>query len=125
MRREPEQIEQFIETIFPSQDPKVLELAQKDVKVSEKPGMDTSEAVVLILAVLAMFLFLGGLMVSRKDGPLRPMILQANVSVDWSRVAHGCQVQPLLQQYRRRRQAVATTVRSPGALIRMDTFDTL
>ncbi|TLD25264.1 hypothetical protein PspLS_05603 [Pyricularia sp. CBS 133598] len=56
-------IEQFIETIFPSQDPKVLELAQKDIKMSEKPGMDTSEAVVLILAVLAMFVFLGGLMV--------------------------------------------------------------
>lgn len=57
-----QQIEQFIESIFPTQDIKKLE-AEKNATRTPTPSMETSEAVFLILAVLGVLLLIGGLMV--------------------------------------------------------------
>ncbi|KAM7191133.1 putative squalene synthase [Naviculisporaceae sp. PSN 640] len=54
-------IEQFIETIFPTQDPKKIAV-QKQPTV-EEPSMDTKEAIFLILTILAVLGSVGGLMV--------------------------------------------------------------
>ncbi|KAM7191907.1 putative squalene synthase [Rhypophila sp. PSN 637] len=54
-------IEQFIETIFPTQDPKKPGV-QKQPTV-EEPSMDTKEALFLILTILAVLGTVGGLMV--------------------------------------------------------------
>ena len=56
------QVEQFIESIFPTQDIKKLE-AEKKLTDRQEPGMDTSEAVFLIVAVVGVLLLIGGLMV--------------------------------------------------------------
>jgi len=54
------QIEQFIETLFPSQESKQLHAEQKK---KDEPTMDTTEALLLIGAVTLVLLFIGGLMV--------------------------------------------------------------
>ncbi|KAK3940021.1 isoprenoid synthase domain-containing protein [Diplogelasinospora grovesii] len=57
-------IEQFIESIFPTQDPKKIAAGVKNANPATKdPGMDTSEALFLILAVLVVLGLVGGLMV--------------------------------------------------------------
>ncbi|KAK3322035.1 farnesyl-diphosphate farnesyl transferase [Apodospora peruviana] len=56
-------IEQFIESIFPTQDPKKITAAQAAQKAGEEPTMDTKEAFFLILAVLGVLGLVGGLMV--------------------------------------------------------------
>lgn len=58
-------IEQFIETIFPSQDPKVLALEKKGGKSMDKqPAMDASEAFWLLAAVVGTLFLIGGSMVA-------------------------------------------------------------
>lgn len=56
------QIEQFIETLFPKQDPKKLALTQSQ-KENKEPGMDAGEAVVLFGVVIAALVCISGLMV--------------------------------------------------------------
>ncbi|KAJ9150333.1 Farnesyl-diphosphate farnesyl transferase [Pleurostoma richardsiae] len=56
-------IEQFIEGIFPTQNIKEITAAQELKKKEEGPGMDTSETLFLILAVLIVLFVVGGLMI--------------------------------------------------------------
>jgi hypothetical protein len=56
------QIEQFIESIFPTQDPKKIAAAKKSTP--EAPGMDSWEAVFLVLSALSTLVLMGLLMVS-------------------------------------------------------------
>jgi farnesyl-diphosphate farnesyltransferase len=56
------QIEQFIETLFPKQDPKKLALTQSQ-KENKEPGMDAGEAAVLFGVVIAALVCISGLMV--------------------------------------------------------------
>ena len=54
------QIDQFIETLFPSQESKQLHAEQKK---RDEPSMDTTEALMLIGAVMLVLLSIGALMV--------------------------------------------------------------
>ncbi len=56
-----QQIEQFIESIFPTQDPKKIAAGQEAAK--GQPGMDTVEAFFLILSALSTLVLIGLLMV--------------------------------------------------------------
>jgi len=56
------QIEQFIETLYPSQNVKLLQAGQK--QRDGEATMDTMEAVWLIVAILVVFAIIGGLMAS-------------------------------------------------------------
>lgn len=58
----PLQIEQFIETLFPRQDPKKLAL-ENNQRQNKEPTMDPGEAVVLFGVVIASLLCISGLMV--------------------------------------------------------------
>lgn len=62
------QIEQFIETLFPKQDPKKLTLTQAQAQ-NKEPTMDAGEAVVLFGVVIAALVCISGLMVRN---PLAP-----------------------------------------------------
>jgi len=53
-------IEQFIETIFPTQDPKKLAMANK---VNLQPGMDGLETFFLVASVMAILILMGSFMV--------------------------------------------------------------
>jgi farnesyl-diphosphate farnesyltransferase len=55
------QIEQFIETLFPKQDPKKLTLTQNQAQ-NKEPTMDAGEAVVLFGVVIAALVCISGLM---------------------------------------------------------------
>ncbi|KAL1851297.1 hypothetical protein VTK73DRAFT_9462 [Phialemonium thermophilum] len=58
-------IEQFIESIFPTQDPKTIAAGQAPNAgaQNDQPGMDSREAFTLVLAVIGVLLLMGGLMV--------------------------------------------------------------
>ncbi|CAM1504700.1 Fc.00g022910.m01.CDS01 [Cosmosporella sp. VM-42] len=55
-------IEQFIETLFPRQDPKKLSVENKQ-KENKEPTMDPGEAVVLFGVVIVSLLFISGIMI--------------------------------------------------------------
>jgi len=66
------QIEQFIESIFPTQDPKKI-AAEKAGAAKNEPAMNTTEAFMLILSALSTLVLIGLLMV-RGPPPLYPML---------------------------------------------------
>lgn len=57
------QIEQFIESLFPKQDPKKLAQEAKE-KQTQEPGLTTSETAIMIAVVLGVLLTMTGVMVS-------------------------------------------------------------
>lgn len=64
------QIEQFIESIFPTQDPKKIAAGQAVANANnEMPGMDTGEAIMLVLSALSTLVLIGLLMVSPPPNP--------------------------------------------------------
>ncbi|KAG7284057.1 Delta(24)-sterol C-methyltransferase [Staphylotrichum longicolle] len=52
-------IEQFIESIFPTQDPKKIAAGAQAAATPEGPGMDTGEAIMLVLSALATLVLIG------------------------------------------------------------------
>lgn len=60
----PLQIEQFIESIFPTQDPKKIALTQvQNTNAESVNTMDTGETTFLVASVLGVLFVIGGLMV--------------------------------------------------------------
>lgn len=57
------QIEQFIETLFPKQDPKKLAQEAKE-KQTQEPGLTASETAIMVAVVLGVLLTMTGTMVS-------------------------------------------------------------
>lgn len=66
------QIEQKIDTMYPRQDPKKLLAEKKEAPKQGESSMSASETLFLFLAVVAVLLFVGGLMVRLlRSGPVR------------------------------------------------------
>jgi len=61
----PCQIEQFIETLYPKQDPKKLTL-ENEQRQKKEPTMDPGENLVMFGVVLLCLLFVSGIMVSAR-----------------------------------------------------------
>jgi farnesyl-diphosphate farnesyltransferase len=59
---EAKQIEQFIETMYPTQDPKKIATGQ-DPKHQGEPAMDRREAFIFVLVIVLVLSAVGGLMV--------------------------------------------------------------
>ncbi|KAK0713891.1 isoprenoid synthase domain-containing protein [Lasiosphaeria miniovina] len=57
-------IEQFIESIFPTQDPKMIAAGRSmNANATKEPSMDTGEALLLVAACFAVLFLVGGLMI--------------------------------------------------------------
>ncbi|KAI5467567.1 isoprenoid synthase domain-containing protein [Mariannaea sp. PMI_226] len=56
-------IEQFIETLFPKQDPTKLASATEPLNQDGQPGMDASEGIVLIIVVIICMIVISGIMI--------------------------------------------------------------
>jgi hypothetical protein len=74
------QTEQFIETLFPQQDPTKMARDGKPAELTEQPGMQASEAFFLLAAVMGVLFLVGGLMVSFAPLP-RTSMLHAPCSI--------------------------------------------
>lgn len=84
-------IEQFIETLFPSQDPKKATLVQKAGQDGDEPT-DQWEGFILVISVLTVLALISGFMVCHFSTSNIRLVNILTLLADWPRVVYGCEI---------------------------------
>jgi hypothetical protein len=104
------QIEQFIETLFPSQDVKNIKALHSEKAESNKSENDLWDSLLLVLAVVMFMLVVSGIMVRIRtvSFPHRPCLPAFSLSLSgsiltfaiaWCRMGNGCPMGQVFEQH--------------------------